>query len=145
MSFPVYEKGDVCSAVEEAVFSATASACGAVVAYFLDSFVVISVLEHGAVVAGEDNHGVVEDTLFLKMVDKLSDTPVGLNYSVAAGAHGGGAGKAFVGSARHVGLMQTVVEEEGRVGMCGDVVFHLSYEIVGHVFVAPACCCPRPS
>ncbi len=75
----------MCSAVEEAVFSATASACGAVVAYFLDSFVVISVLEHGAVVAGEDNHGVVEDTLFLKMVDKLSDTPVGLNYSVAAG------------------------------------------------------------
>lgn len=141
VAFPVDEEGHVCAAVEEAVFTAAKTACGAVLANHFNGSVIVTVLKHRAVVRREDDEGVVQNSFFFEVFDELSHTPVGFDNGVASRTHGCGSGKAFVGSAGNVRLMETVIKEEGRVAVGRDEVFHLAHKVVGHVFVAPACSC----
>ena len=101
----------------------------------------VAVVEHGAVVAGDDEQGVVGDA---QAVEGVSDEPHGvveLQDGLAAKSHGAFAAEAFVRVARHVDVVRAEVHEERLVGIFTHESDCICRDGVGDVLVAPE----RPS
>ena len=103
----------------------------------------IAIVEHGAVVGGENHQGVVGDAQFAQTVHDLPHCPVELYDGVAAQAHGTLAAKTFVRPTRHVHIVGAEIHEEGPVGavlrlLCGgDPAQGVIGDGVGNVLVFP--------
>ena len=103
----------------------------------------IAVVEHGAVVGGENHQGVVGDAQFVQTVHDLSHCPVELHDGVAAQAHGTFAAETFVWPTRHVHVVGAEIHEEGPVCavlrlLCGgDPAQGVIGDGVGNVLVFP--------
>src|SRR5690606_34717259 len=122
---------------EAAVLSTTQRPCRLTVAQPLHGLVVVAAVYHGAAVAPEDYQRMFQQSLFLEGIHQLTDAPVGLHDHISAWAEARGAYEARVRGARHMGLMHGIVQEEGTVFMCADILLGPCEEGVGHVFVYP--------
>ena len=108
-----------------------------VVAELLDGEVLVAVVEHRAVVAGEDHQRVVGQLQAVERREQLADAPVELHDRVAAGPIVVLPTNRGVRHARHVDVVRGEVEEERLVLVPLDELDALAREGVGHVFVFP--------
>jgi hypothetical protein len=134
---PAYDERDACAGIEGAVLTAAVVLHGSMAVQQFAGLVLIAVVDDGAVVATEDEDGVVGQVQAVQCVHDLSDGPVQLQDDVAAGAEAALACKAGVGDAGNVDVLRTHIEEEGFVFMSRDEALGLGGDDVGDVFIGP--------
>lgn len=120
MIFPPDNKRYSCAALKGAVLVATQRAGGAVTMQHLGSLVEISVVDDGAVVAREDDYGVVIQIELLQGLDDLSHCPVKLYDGIASQSHAALTAEALVGETGNVDVVGGEVHEEWLVLMLAN-------------------------
>ena len=110
------------TALVEGVFLAAQVGVGVVAVEVFEGAVGVALLDHGGVVAGEDDEGVVVEAFLFEGVDHARHAVVELLDDVAVEACARPSAEGGRGHAGFVGVVGGVVEEEGCVAMssrCG--------------------------
>ena len=136
-SLPVSEERDPRPSVELAVFSASQGSCRTVGAVFLHRLVRIAVVQHGAVVAGEEDQRILQNSFFLQMGNQLAHAPVQLRDHIASRSESGRASKPFVRHSGHMRLMYGIKQEEGRILTAVDETQALLQEVLRQILIPP--------
>ena len=75
------------------------------IAYHFDSLILITVVQYGTVIAGQDNQGILRQSQFIQFFQELSHTPVSLQDDISARSHTRFADKLLI---RYTGHMRLV-------------------------------------
>ena len=134
---PAYDEGDARAGLVGAVFPAPVMLHGGVPVQQFEGLVLVAVVDDGAVVATEDEDGVVGKLEAVEGVHDFAYGPVQLEDDVATGAHAALSGETGVGDAGNVDVLGAHVEEEGAGLVVDDEVLGLGGDDVGYLFIVP--------
>ncbi len=134
---PTHDERHGAAGLESAVFSTAPMATGTVGAYALFCFVSVAIVEHGAVVAGDDEEGVVAEAEAMQGFGDFAYGPVELQNGIAAKAHAAATAETLMRIARHVDVVGAEVEEERLGGVALDELNGVVCDGVGYVLVLP--------
>lgn len=101
------------------------------------SAVLITIIEHRTIVAGEDDKRVLVEAKLLQEARNLPHRPVELRDGVATKAHGALAAEALMREAGHVNVVGAKIHHKRFVGMTLDEVQGMGRNRVGNVLVLP--------
>ena len=130
---PAYDEGDARAGLVGAVFPAPVMLHGGVPVQQFEGLVLVAVVDDGAVVATEDEDGVVGKLEAVEGVHDFAYGPVQLEDDVATGAHAALSGETGVGDAGNVDVLGAHVEEEGAVLVVDDEVLGLGGVAAGNL------------
>ncbi len=123
--------------LEGAVLVAAVRTCGAVTVEQFLGLVIIAVVKHRAVVAGEYHKSVVGYSELVKSAHDLAHRPVKLRYGVAPDTHRVLASEALVGETGHMHVVGAEIHEERFAGIAANEVYGVRCDRVGYVLVLP--------
>ena len=103
----------------------------------LEGLVLVAVVNHGPVVAAEDEERIICNVQAVQRAHDFAHSPVQLQDDVTAGAQTALSGEAGMRYARHVHVLRAQVEEEWFVLVGSDEVLGLAGDDVGDVLVRP--------
>ena len=133
-----YQRHDA-AGLERAILSPAIGSAGGVAASQFNGAVLIAIIQHGAIVAGQDDKGAFGQSLFAQSFGEASHRLVELQNGLAAQSHRALAAKAFVWHPRHMDVVRTEIEEEGMVGILVNKLHGMGCNRVGDVLIAPKC------
>ena len=113
-SAPTHDERHASAAFEKTVFPAAKRSRGIVFFRFCKRrrFVRVAVVEHGTVVARENDNRVFFDAEFFEQIEKFADLRVGFEHGIAARTESGFSDEFCMRRARHMRLMQRIIKEK---------------------------------
>ena len=133
----MHYEGYACASLEGAVFAAAQTASGRVLAHEFLCLVLIAVVQHRTVVAGQYDDGVFHKSLLLQGAHYLAYAPVELYYGIAAQSHLAGAAESLMWESRHMHIVRGKVHEEGVLAVLLYEVYGMRGDAVRYVLVLP--------
>ena len=107
------------------------------VSEFFIGKVPVSVVQHGTVIAGEDDQRVVRELEFVEFPQNCANRIVKFRDRIAPRTHRRLAHEAGIGNARHMNIVCRKIEKKGMVLLALNEGEGLSEEHVGHLLVFP--------
>ena len=133
----MHYEGYACASLEGAVFAAAQTASGRVLAHEFLCLVLIAVVQHRTVVAGQYDDCVFQQSLLLQGAYYLAHAPVELYYGIAAQSHLAGAAESLMWESGHVHVVGGKVHEEGFLVVLFYEVHGMRGDAVRYVLVFP--------
>ena len=135
---PINEEWHTSACLKETILSTSITPVHIMIAYEFLSLVVIPIVEHRTIVAGEDDNGVLEQTLIFEFLYNLTHAPVGFDDNIATRSHRGGTNEFAVRDAGNVRLVKPIIEEEGlSVRLLVDECANTVEQVLSHILVVP--------
>src|SRR5689334_14970580 len=133
----MYNHRNASATLEVRVFTSAKRTVRTMRAQFLDSFVLVAIVQDSAVIAREDKQRIVKHTALVKCLYDSADAPVQFSDHVTARTHGGGIEEPMMGRPRHVDIVRCEVQEERAAGVSIDERNRAAGEGVGHGLIVP--------
>ncbi|MCG3162087.1 MAG: hypothetical protein JMDDDDMK_03316 [Acidobacteria bacterium] len=134
---PPHDERHARSPLKIAVLAAAQWPGGFVAAELFDRVVFVAVVNHRAVVAGEDDQRVSRQLQTVERGEDFADEPVSLQDGVAARPHSAFARESRIRQARHVRIVRGEIKKEWFAFVPLDEGHGLARVKIGHVFIFP--------